>query len=139
MTISDETLREIAEQLDLGVRCYLNKSTNDVIVIMPEEAWDTMEDEWVEEEKRTLKTIEKNPDDYLEFEPMRDREKFLIMLNFIDTVDNPSLQKRLEKAVHGRKPFRQFSNVVTDAGGDYRQQWFDFKNSAYIDYVRFYH
>ncbi len=45
---------------------------------------------------------------------------------FIDTVRNPHLKERLERAINRRGPFRNFKDVLLDYPSE-RERWFQFK------------
>jgi hypothetical protein len=55
------------------------------------------------------------------------REGYHDMEAFIDTVHNPRLQERLERAISGRGAFRYFKDVLLDYPTE-RDRWFKFKN-----------
>ncbi len=48
--------------------------------------------------------------------------------------ENKQLQGRLLYALNKRKPFREFKFII-DNSGDFRQQWFDFKNNWQQEFV----
>lgn len=48
------------------------------------------------------------------------------MVAFIDTVRNPRLRERLERAISGRGAFRYFKDVLLDYPAE-RERWFQFK------------
>jgi hypothetical protein len=54
------------------------------------------------------------------------REGYRDMEAFIDTVHNPRLQERLERAISGRGAFRYFKDVLLDYPAE-RELWFQFK------------
>jgi hypothetical protein len=53
-------------------------------------------------------------------------EGYRDMEAFIDTVRDPLLQERLERAISGRGAFRYFKDVLLDYPSE-RQRWFQFK------------
>jgi len=57
------------------------------------------------------------------------------MADFAESIDNPRLQDRLINALNKSKPFQNFKWQI-DNSGEYRQQWFDFKNMHYIELVK---
>jgi len=55
------------------------------------------------------------------------REGYEDMADFIDTVTNPYLQVRLERAISGRSPFRRFKDALQEYPNE-REHWFQFKD-----------
>lgn len=136
MTVNEATIKEIADMLGLGMRCYLHKQTAKHHIIASEEQWDYMDEDEQAEQQQELDKINDDMDSYIEFEPMFPREAFQIMFDFADSVDDESLKNKLMNALDRNKPFRRFKDVLDYADGDYRQQWFDFEANAYMDYVK---
>ena len=130
--LTEQQIKEIAEFLDTGMICHYNLKTGNIIFLpnfnnmlyADEEDWRTELDE-----------LDENWLDYFTFDPMTSRESFLVMADFIDTVDDRNLQERLVNALNRRKPFRNFKWVI-DNSGEYRQKWFDYKEKRYIEAVK---
>jgi hypothetical protein len=53
-------------------------------------------------------------------------EGYTDMEAFIDTMHNPHLKERLERAINRRGPFRNFKDVLLDYPSE-RERWFQFK------------
>ncbi|WP_430816834.1 UPF0158 family protein [Carboxylicivirga sp. RSCT41] len=131
MKPTEKQIKEIAEYLDCGMRCYFNKKTGEVKHILNFDSWESdYEEPWQED----IDEIEKNHQNYMEFEAMPSRDLFNLMVDFTDSIDDLKLKERLIRALNKPKPFRNFKWEV-DNSGDYRQQWFDFKSMRYISYV----
>jgi hypothetical protein len=134
MHITEEKIREIAENLDVGFRTFYHLKTGE-IETMP----DFNQPEWfgqdVEQWQDTLDKLDENWGDYFEFEKMTSHESFEVMVDFAETVDNKKLQDRLYRALNRSKPFRNFKWEM-DNSGEYRQKWFDFKNQRLIEFVK---
>jgi hypothetical protein len=134
ITLTEAQLKEIAEELDMGMRCFFYPKTGE-IEIYPDllnPNFSTMDTEpWQE----TLDKLEENWGDYFEFDKMTSDESFEIMSDFTDLVDNKKLQDRLYRALSKSKPFRNFKWEI-DNSGEYRNQWFDFKLQRIIDFVK---
>ena len=130
--MKEEDIKEISEQLDCGFCAFVHKRTGQMIFIPNENELPDIEfDAWKEE----LELLKRNPSDYYEIEKWSSREAFQIMEEFAETLnENKQLQGRLLYALNNRKPFREFKFII-DNSGDFRQQWFDFKNKWQIDYV----
>jgi hypothetical protein len=134
MKLTDEQIKEIAEELDIGMRCFYNLKTKEVKIVLnidPDE-YIGIEEDLPEDE---LQDIEENPDDYFEFANMESRDSFRVMQDFAESVDDERLQERLIDSLEGVKPFKNFKLRI-DNSGEYRQKWFDFKDLQYIEWVK---
>lgn len=132
MKLTEKQIEEIADDLDLGMRCFYNHKTGEIKNLPNFDDWIGAEEEpWKEE----LKEIDENSADYFEFEGFKPRESFQIMADFADSVDETKLQDKLINALNRPKPFQNFKWQI-DNSGEYRQQWFKFKKSRYIQWVK---
>jgi hypothetical protein len=132
VNLNKDQIKEIAEQLDCGYRCYVNKETGNVQSVLNYDDWLT-EDEtnpWAD----VIKELEENWDKYFEVEGMESRDSFKVMADFAESVDSVELRESLIKALNRKHPFQNFKWVVDNAG-QYRQKWFDYKNKRYIEWV----
>jgi hypothetical protein len=136
MNLTNDQIKEIAEQLDCGFRCFIHKELKELIFIPdmlkhPEiEYMDT--DAWADENDK----LENNFLDYYEIEQLESHDSFRIMEDFIETLDDSNkLKDKLYYALSRPKPFRNFKYEI-DYSGEYRQKWFDFKNKWMMDWVR---
>ena len=134
MTLTEEQIKEIAENLDMGMRCFYHLKTGEI-----EATPDFFEGDWIGQDtgpwQETLDKLDENWGDYFEFEKMTSHESFEIMADFAETLDNHKLQDRLFKALNKSKPFRNFKWEI-DNSGEYRQKWFDYKNQRVIEFVK---
>jgi len=132
-TLSEEQIKEIAEQIDFGYKCFWNRQEGELIFIPDELRHIGIDmDAWEDE----VKKVEENWDLYEIISPLGSRDSFKIMSDFVDTLgDSNRLKYRLIDALNKRKPFREFKFVI-DNSGDYRQHWFDFKNEWLEEWVR---
>jgi hypothetical protein len=130
--IDEQKIKEIADDLDCGHLVFLHKTTGRVISY-PEEMdiYDDDDNPWSEE----MTEIEDNYIDYHRIENWTSRESFAVMEDFANKVTNLPLQNKLWTVLSGKKPFANFKMVI-DHSGEYRQQWFDFKNAWQQEYVR---
>ncbi len=132
MKLTDKQIDEIADNLDSGMKCYYNLKTGEIKTIVNFDNWIGADEEPWEED---TKEIEANCDNYFEFEGLPTHESFRLMADFAENLDNNSLQERLVNALNKSKPFRNFKWQI-DNSGDYRQEWFNFKKSRYVDWVK---
>lgn len=132
MKLTEKQIEEIADNLDSGMRCFYNLKTDDLKIVINFNSWMSADEEpWAED----LKEIDENWGDYFEFSGMETHDSFRIMTDFTESVDNSKLQDRLINALNKSKPFRNFKWQI-DNSDDYRQEWFKFKKSHYIEWVK---
>lgn len=124
-----ENIKEIAEQLECGFRAYIHKKTRQLLFVPDENNFSDI-DSWEEE----LEQLENNFTDYWEIDKWSSSEAFEIMSEFADRMTDYNLQTRLFDALRKNKPFKEFKYVI-DISGDFRQQWFAFKNKWQEEYV----
>lgn len=130
--LTKQQIKEIAEELDCGMKCYYNKKTKEIKLLPDFDSYYGADEEpWAEE----LKKLEENWTDYIEIECMNSQESFLVMENFANFIENSTLREKLINSLNRSKPFRNFKWII-DNSGDYRQQWFEFKNQKYIEFVK---
>lgn len=126
-----DNIKEIAEQLDCGFRVFIHKTSGQLLFVPDENNLTEIDlDPWNEE----LEQLENNFTDFYEIDKWTSSEAFKIMSEFVDQVSDDKLQSRLFDALRKNKPFREFKFVV-DNSGDFRQQWFDFKDKWQQDFV----
>jgi DNA mismatch repair ATPase MutL len=126
-----DMVKEIAEQLDCGFRAFIHKTTGQILFVPDENNLTEIDlDPWDEE----LEQLENNFTDYHEIDKWTSSEAFETMSEFANQLTDISLQSRLFDALKKNKPFREFKFVI-DNSGDFRQQWFNFKNKWQQDFV----
>ncbi|MBL4649907.1 MAG: hypothetical protein JKY03_09255 [Aureispira sp.] len=133
MNLDPEIIKEIADELDIGMYCFLHIKTGEPLFIIDTEqpgASDVLE--FYQED---LDKIEQNKDQYEKIEPMGSDEMFQVMEDFSKTVGSEEIRAKLQNALTQRKPFQNFRNLV-DSYGDMRDNWFEFKEAKYIDWVK---
>lgn len=133
MKLSNKVINEIAQDLDCGMVCYINKQTHEVKAIIDPNDPFADEEFWRED----LDEIERTWESYIKIEKMSSREAFGIMEDFTNQVSNNAIRDRLIIALNRRKPFRHFKYEV-DNNEDIRQQWFKFKEIRYEEWVKDY-
>jgi hypothetical protein len=126
-----ENIKEIAEQLDSGFRAFIQKITGQLLFVPDENCLpDINLDPWDEE----LESLENNFTDYYEIDKWTSNEAFETMSDFANQLIDSNLQSRLFDALRKNKPFREFKFAI-DNSGEYREQWFDFKNKWQQDFL----
>ena len=136
--LTTDKLKELADMLDVGYKCFINKRASEFIFLVGDEYdyVDFDDDDNIDDEiAQDWKKIKSDPDDYHEIEKMSSREAFSIMEDFVNVVDSGNLQEKLISALSGKKPFQRFKYAIDDSG-DYRQKWFDFKSEKMQEWVK---
>lgn len=78
-SLTPDTIKEIAEQLDCGFRAYMHMSTGQLLFVPDEDSLPDIElDSWEEE----LELLENNFEDYYEFDKWTSNESFEMMSEF---------------------------------------------------------
>ncbi len=128
MKIPSELIHEIAQELEAGMKVFLNKD-NLEIKSVPD--WDDMEiDPWEED----LDEIDKKWNNFMEFTKMESREAYKVMEYFIGEVEDERFCEGLVRILNRKSPFANFKAEVETS--PYRQKWFDFKQTKYEEYVK---
>jgi hypothetical protein len=129
--LTKDQIKEIAEQLDCGNKCYINKETGEIKITPDFDDGYADEELWAD----VLEELEENWDKYIQIEKMESHESFDLMADFAESVDSKELRDSITNALNKKHPFRNFKWVV-DNSGPYRQRWFDFKNQRIIEWVK---
>lgn len=127
-----ELIKSIAEEIDMGMICFLNTDTLEVESVLGE-SYNTCSD--FEDFYQEVYDKVDNWVNVIRIEPPQSWQSFKIMEDFIETCisDNDSVKKRLWNALSKRKPFQNFKFIIDDS--QYRQCWFDFKQSKLEQFV----
>jgi hypothetical protein len=132
MKPTDEQIEKIAEEMECGMVCFFHIKTGEIRTILStDDLFDDDEGFWAKE----YEEIEKEGDNFFEFENPDSSDSFKIMEEFTSGVKDPSLRSALEASLRGPKPFRNFKARI-DRAGKYREEWFAFKNQWYVEWVK---
>lgn len=126
--LSDEQIKDIAQELEIGMSCFVNKKTGELKSI-PEELID--EEEWQD----IIDEIENNSENFIEVENMDSHESYNLMLRFVDTVEDKQLSIRLNNALNGQKPFHTFRYEL-NYSDEYLDKWYEYKSRHMISWVK---
>lgn len=129
--LTPDQIRQIAEDLDCGFNCFVNKGDHHIISIPDEFRMPDIEMQYWQEE---IDKLDADPENYLKIEGMDSRQSFRVMEAFIDMVENKDLQNKLLESLQRPKPFQNFKFDI-DRSGPYRQKWFDFKHQKLKEWV----
>jgi len=135
MKPSEKQITEIAEQLECGFNCYFNTKDGQLKSIINADKIEFDYDYFEEDELNKLNEIKKHWDSYIQFEGMNSHESFNLMVDFADSIDDLNIKEKLIRSLNKPKPFQNFKWEI-DNSGIYRQQWFNYKQLRYIEYVR---
>jgi len=119
-------IKEIAQELDCGFDCYYNFQTNEIVTI-PNFSHIADEDNFKEAFRADLEKVEKHQVDFIKIEVLQSFESFKIMEQFVEQLPDQKLQLELENILANKKPFQSFKYKIEHS--DFRQNWFDFKQS----------
>ena len=132
MKLTNEIIREIVENLDIGFRCFVNRESGELISIPNENNYSNFEPEMWQNE---LITIKKSRKKLTEIEGMSTTDSLRVMEQFIASVQEKKLKERLLQAIHRHKPFAHFKLEIDNSGTE-RDRWFEFKKQRLIEWVR---
>jgi Uncharacterised protein family (UPF0158) len=130
--LTNQQIEEIASDLEMGFKVCIHKITGEILNFPDELRMDVDPDEdaFVEDKEK----YENNSDDYIEIEAMSSTESFEVMESFTQQVSDKILQEKLYDALSKNRPFRRFKDIIDDEG-DYRTNWFEYKNRKDIEWV----
>ena len=129
--IDEETLKRIASELDIGMRCIYSKITGEIESYPKESEYSDVQ---VVSETATGK-IESDPGNYIEFEAMDSYETFKLASGFVETLVHVPTYKRFIEVLSRKRALRNFKNLLQENPG-LREEWFAYKNERYIDFVK---
>jgi len=129
-----QVIESIAGSIDAGFVCFLNPDTLEI-----EEVPQGLIDDPEGSELLTGVSLDDCDLKYTQWEqcitiePMCSRESFTIMDQFVRQLRDTTYRNRLIDALHERKPFARFKQIIDNS--PYRQDWFEFKNKATQQHV----
>ncbi len=124
-----EEIKDIAEDLDCGMKIYYHKESGKVLKFIDPDQFGDAEEFFAEE----LEELENNFMDYVEIESMHSSDSYEVMLDFAQEISDLKFKNRLLFALEKRKPFREFKYLIDES--DYREDWFAFKAQRYIEWT----
>ncbi|MBD3630295.1 hypothetical protein [Cyclobacterium sp.] len=127
---NEKQIEEIADLLDCGMLCFYHRPTGTV------ESHPDPDDPFFDPEpwEDLMEKIEADWTNYDRFEKMDSREAYQVMENFAFSLDDVVFREEILHELSKRKPFQHFKMLIDDS--EYRQDWFDFKKNAYIEFVK---
>lgn len=132
MEVSKEILSELAENIEMGYKCFIHKETLEIVIyIDPEEYLEIDADDWKEE----INKVKKDKKKFIEIDKMSSSESYIVMEEFIHSLDNNSTKIRLLQAIEGRKPFANFKHQIENTDTE-RQLWFAFRKEKNMEWIQ---
>ncbi|WP_298551963.1 UPF0158 family protein [uncultured Parabacteroides sp.] len=130
--IPDQLITEIAQEIDMGMVCFINPETLELESILGNSYIYGDTEEFNQEIFAKVNKWKK----YIHIEPLESRESFLIMEKFIQCCipDKDRFKEELWNAISRPKSFQHFKIRIDNSR--YRQNWFDFKQEELEKYVR---
>ncbi|MFK8005734.1 MAG: UPF0158 family protein [Saprospiraceae bacterium] len=128
--LSKQQINSIAQDLDIGMNCYIHKKTGESITV-PHNL-DEFDDTEIWEEE--LKKVNDNRDQYILIEKIESYDSFKILRRFLGKVSDPKLREKLMIAISQNKPFQRFRNIL-DYNGDVLKDWYQFKQEEIEKYI----
>lgn len=129
--IDEKKINEIAQNLNAGLICYLNIKTGELLD-MPENYEEFDDEDAIELFGEISEKIENA--DFKKIPLLESYEDFEIMKSFVDKVNDASVQRKLENALEGKRPFATFRNVIDYS--DFRESWFAHRHEELQKYVK---
>jgi hypothetical protein len=133
LLISTDTIKEIADQLESGIKCFYHLPTGNLEYYPDELGGHAGFDE--EPWQDSMDKVENNYHEYLRFEAMDTHESFRMMETFINDIPEENIRQRFEDAIGYKKPFQNFKQLLLNYP-ELRLQWFAFKTQKYIEWVQ---
>jgi hypothetical protein len=127
--LSKKQVYDISQELQCGMKVFVNTETLEYKSVMD---MDDMDDFgfWDEE----LEEIDNTWKKFFTIEKMSSIEGFQIMEKFVDELEEGYFRDNLIKILERKSPFANFKAEVESS--KFREQWFEFRNAAYVGYVR---
>ncbi len=138
--LSNALIKEIADSLDSGLRCFIHPETGEFAQYPDFDGPDADREDFFSEFEVHERKAEKAKytivlHAWREITPMDSRKSFEVMQDFAEQVNDKRLQERLLRALKGRRLFANFKDEVDDAGAD-RKKWYAFKMQRLCMHVR---
>ncbi len=131
--LSQDQIKEIAEELDMGMACFWNRETNE-LVFFP----DTVQFYELDIEEAfadEVAKVENNRDKFVQIEKYSSNYGFEIMAEFAESLnDRNQLKTMIINALNRSKPFRNFKHIIETS--NLREDWFAFKHQKLMVWVK---
>lgn len=129
--VPKQILNDIADSMEASMKCFIHKTTFEVVSVPDEDRFPEMDLEGWEED---IDKVFGNPD-YIEIQKMESSDSFQVMEDFALSLPENATKIRLIAALEGHKPFGNFNHQIHNAGIE-REQWFQFRRERGIEWVK---
>ena len=120
-TMPDSVIKEIANQITNGNRCYINRYTAKIITI----DYSIENTELLSEQKNVESEIIKKIENYVKLEKPGEKDQLMIMRDFLDEIVDKSVRKELTASLKRKSPVRNFTREIESNMG-LNQHWANF-------------
>jgi hypothetical protein len=126
-------IRAITQQLEMGFRCFYHRETGELLFFPDELRYPDIDmDAWA----HVIEKFSRDSSSYKEVDPITSQDSLRIMADFVEQMHgNNRLRDRLTDTLNRKHPFRNFKAII-DNSGDYRQQWFEYKDARLMELAR---
>lgn len=129
--LSEEILRDIAQNLQMGMKCWYHVPTGEVLSAPDDMRHDYDEELW----QNIFNDINKKKNNCIVFECLETLSEFRIMQSFAgNEVNDMGIEAALIHALNHKKPFRHFKAIIDSS--PYREAWFKYRDECYISYIQ---
>ncbi len=97
MKLDNKQINDIAQSLDAGLTCYVNKKTAAIKELPSQEMLDYGDGDLWEED---IQEVERSLDNYIKIEKPSSREGFQFMERFVEKVSDVRIQNKLFPFLH---------------------------------------
>jgi hypothetical protein len=128
--LSKDQIKSIAGDLEMGMKCYCNLETSEIITLPDFDNNHVDEELW----EKDITKLNKDFHRYVTIEGMSSHKAFKVMMEFVDTIADHKLRERLIYMMDKPHPFRNFKNEIQDSF-NYREKWNKFREEKTIEWV----
>ena len=123
LTIDAKELIMALESQNDGGSYFLDLHTGEVLPVIWEEGV-------CEENDELMERVETEPERYRRIEPLPSSVGYTVMADFVESVSDSEIARRLEEALRKRHPFRRFKDARLDYP-ELQEEWFRFHKQEF--------
>lgn len=129
---TQKTLDEAVDNLEMGMRCFINNKTGQVVGLPDfEQHWGEVNPEdWQD----LIDVVGKDKENFVEIFKPQSRDAYMHMETFVEKVTDEDVRRILDHSIHGPKPFSRFKHAIYEMG-PWRDEWFSHKKEQMFLYV----
>ena len=132
-TITNRQIEEMAQRYGGIEVIFVNKKTGEIRFLM--DLNQMFMDDFEDMVKKDYEKIEAEKEDWIKLKNMNSREEYQIMESFIPKVRTKRIRERLQLALTGYKPFRNFKDQIHQMALE-RDEWFEHRTRHNINHIR---